>query len=47
MRIYLPEKVNIILRVGKSLCLPKLKSIIVLLFDFSTINENFYFHFRS
>ena len=57
MGIYLPKKseihrgqkieVNITLRVDKSLCLPKLKSIIVLLYDFSTINESFYFHFRS
>ena len=51
IRIYLPEKViihrgrqaevNITLRVDKSLCLPKLKSINVLLYDFSTKNENF------
>ena len=36
MRIYLPEK-NIFTetaRIDKSLCLPKLKSITVLLFDF-------------
>ena len=31
---------NITLRVDKSLCLPKLKSINVLLYDFSTKNEN-------
>ena len=35
MRIYLPE------RVDKSLCVPKLKSVTVLLYDFSTKNENF------
>ena len=32
---------NIILRVDKSLYLPKLKSISVLLYDFSFKNENF------
>ena len=32
---------NIILRVDKSLCLPKLKSITVLLYDFSFKNEHF------
>ena len=32
---------NITLRVDKSLCLPKLKSITVLLYDFSLKNENF------
>ena len=37
---------NITLRVDKSLCLPKLKSITVLLYDFSLKNENFAtFHF--
>ena len=37
IRIYLPEKVIIsLLRVDKSSCLPKLKSISVLLYDFST-----------
>ena len=44
IKIYLPEKVIIHrgrLRVDKSLCLPKLKSINVLLYDFSTMNENF------
>ena len=30
-----------LLRIDKSLCLPKLKSITVLLYDFSTTNENF------
>ena len=36
IRIYLPEKVRIsLLRLDKSLCLPKLKSITVLLYDFS------------
>ena len=30
-----------LLRVDKSLCLPKLKSITVLLYDFSFKNENF------
>ena len=38
------EKVIILislLRVDKSLCLPKLKSITVLLYDFSFKNENF------
>ena len=43
--IYLPEKVIIhrvsLLRVDESLCLPKLKSITVLLYDFSFKNENF------
>ena len=28
-------------KVDKSLCLPKLKSITVLLYDFSTVNEHF------
>ena len=32
---------NITLRVDKSLCLPKLKSITVLLYDYSLKNENF------
>ena len=32
-----------LLRLDKSLCLPKLKSIIVLLYDFSTKIEMFYF----
>ena len=32
---------NITLRVDKFLCLPKLKSITVLLYDFSFKNENF------
>ena len=41
MRIHLPEKVNITLTVDKSSCLPKLKSITVLLYDFSTKNEIF------
>ena len=51
MRIYLPEKVIFteaarprcisILRVDKSSCLPKLKSITVLLYDFLTMNEHF------
>ena len=51
IRIYLPEKVIIhrgarprlisLLRVDKSLCLLKLKSIAVLLYDFSFKNENF------
>ena len=46
MRIYLPESDNSwrlisLLRVDKSLCLPKLKSITVLLYDFSTKNEHF------
>ena len=45
MRIYLPEKVaerlrwislNYFSKVDQSLCLPKLKSISVLLYDFST-----------
>ena len=49
IRIYLLEKVIIsLLRVDKSLCLPKLKSITVLLYDFSQSikNENFcYLHF--
>ena len=41
IRIYLPEKaINIILRVDKSLCLLKLKTITVLLYDFSYKNEN-------
>ena len=31
----------LLLRVDKSLCLPKLKSITVLLYDFSLKNENF------
>ena len=49
--INLPEKVNIhrgrkaevniTLKVDKSLCLPKLKSITALLYDFSNMNENF------
>ena len=51
IRIYLPEKViihrghqaevNITLRADKSLCLPKLKSVTVLLCAFSFKNENF------
>ena len=41
IRIYLPEKVIIHRRVDKSLCLPKLKSITVLLYDFSFKNETF------
>ena len=50
MRIYLPQKVMIteaarqrrisLLRVDKFLCLSKLKLIAVLLYDFSTMNEN-------
>ena len=50
-RIYLPEKVIFtkaarprlisLLRVDNSLCLLKLKSIIVLLYHFSTMNGNF------
>ena len=47
IRIYLPEKVNITLRVDKSLCLPKLKSLTVLLYDFSIIYVKFYFHFYN
>ena len=55
IRIYLPEKVIFteaarprlisLLRVDKSLYLPKLKSITVLLYDFSNIYVKFYFHF--
>ena len=42
MRIYLPEKVIIsLLRVNKFSCLPKLKSITVLLYDIATKNETF------
>ena len=51
MRIYLPKKVIFteaakprwisLLRVDKSSCLPKLKSIAVLLYDFLTMNEFF------
>ena len=37
MGIYLPEKVILLVRV----CLPKLKSITVLLYVFSTKNEHF------
>ena len=50
MKIYLPKKVTFTLaakprlislsRVDKSLCLPKLKSLTVLLYDFLTINKN-------
>ena len=43
-RIYLPLKVTFteaLFRVDKSLCLPKLKSITVLLYDFSFKNETF------
>ena len=49
MRIYLPKKVIFIeaTRVDKSLCLPKLKSITVLLYAFSTVNEFFCFPFRN
>ena len=45
MRVYLSEKVIFTeaARVDKSLCLPKLKSITVLLYDFSTMNEIFLF----
>ena len=42
-RFYLPEKV----RVDKYLCLPKLKSITVLLYDFLIIYVKFYFHFYN
>ena len=35
-----PAEVNITLRVDKSICLPKLKSLTVLLYGFSTMNEN-------
>ena len=35
IRIYLPEEVISLLRVDKSLCLPKLKSITFFLYDFS------------
>ena len=55
IRIYQPENVIFteatwsrwisLLRVDKSLCLPKLKSITVLLYDFSTIYIKTYFHF--
>ena len=47
MRIYLPEKVLFTeaARVDKSLCLLKLKPIAVLLYDFSTMNENFLYSF--
>ena len=50
MKIYLPEKVifsgggrktSTLLRVDKSFCLPKLKSITVVSYDFSTLNDNF------
>ena len=51
MRIYLPEKAIFaetarprsisILRVDKSLCLPKLKSLTLLLYEFPCLNENF------
>ena len=37
MKFYLPERVILHLRVDKSLCLPELKSIAVLLYDFSTV----------
>ena len=50
MKIYLPKKLYSprphgkweyhLLRVDKFLCLPKLKPIAVLLYDFSTMNEN-------
>ena len=40
MRVYLLEKLNFTFRVDKSLGIPKLKSITVLLYDFSTMNEN-------
>ena len=45
MRIYLPEKLIFTkaARVDKSLFLPILKSVTVLLYDFSTMNEYFYF----
>ena len=45
--VYNKKKIQIfgmnmpLLRVDKSLCLPKLKSITVLLYDFSFKNENF------
>ena len=41
MRIYLPEKVIFTFKGRKTLCLPKLKSITVLLYEFSTMNGNF------
>ena len=43
MRIYLPEKVIFTeaVRVDKSVCLLKLKSIIVLFYDLSNMNEYF------
>ena len=45
MGIYLPEKVilNITFRVDKFLCLPNLKltTILLLVYDFSTVNGNF------
>ena len=44
MRIYLPENkifTEALLRVEKSLCIPKMKSITVLLYNFSTMNDNF------
>ena len=47
MRVYLTEKVIFTeaTRVDKSLCLPKLKSIAVLLYDFSTMNKKFLYSF--
>ena len=41
MGIYLPEKVNITFKVRSNLMSAKLKSITVLLCDFSTKNEHF------
>ena len=43
MRIYLPQKVIFTeaATVNKFLCLPKLKSITVNLYHFSTVNEKF------
>ena len=43
MRIYLPQKVIFTeaAMVNKFLCLPKLKSITVNLYNFSTVNEKF------
>ena len=42
MRIHLPEKSDIHQdpKRDESVCLPKFKSITVLLYDFSTMNEN-------
>ena len=48
MRIYLPEKViftKALLRVDKYSCLPKMKSITVLFYNFSTMNDNFLLSF--